>query len=169
MFQRVFTQFGVRGFFMGLVPSLMRDVPFSAVYWSVYETLAPRLRTMTVLPRAKTDCGIEEEGECCAAGERTPLVGSFRRTFAANFVAGAVSGSAAALVTMPFDVLKTTVQVQQRQGQSLATTVRQLVAAEGWGALMKGLVPRMVRIAPASAITISTYEIVKRVLSHDAV
>lgn len=37
-FKKMIKQFGVRGLFKGLLPTIMRDAPFSSVYWATYET-----------------------------------------------------------------------------------------------------------------------------------
>ncbi|XP_045434433.1 solute carrier family 25 member 40 isoform X3 [Pipistrellus kuhlii] len=64
----------------GWTPTLLRDVPFSAMYWYNYELIRKWL--------------------CVKYGLYEP-------TFTVNFTSGALSGSFAAVVTLPFDVVKT--------------------------------------------------------------
>lgn len=37
-FRKMINQYGVRGLFKGLLPTVMRDAPFSSIYWTVYES-----------------------------------------------------------------------------------------------------------------------------------
>ncbi|XP_066898771.1 mitochondrial glutathione transporter SLC25A40 isoform X3 [Kogia breviceps] len=69
----------------GWAPTVLRDVPFSAMYWYNYEVLKKWL--------------------CAKSGLCEP-------TFMINFTSGALSGSFAAVVTLPFDVVKTQKQTQ---------------------------------------------------------
>jgi len=85
---RVYKTNGVRGLFSGLWPTLLRDVPFSFVYWSLYE----HIRSM--------------------AHESNLLRKSGSATFGINFVAGAIAGMTASIVTTPFDVVKTHMQIR---------------------------------------------------------
>ncbi|KAG9009204.1 hypothetical protein FRB95_002603 [Tulasnella sp. JGI-2019a] len=127
---------GMRSLWRGLGPTLWRDVPFSGLYWAGFETIKGRLKRR----------GYEGSG--------------------ATFVSGAVSGTTAAMVTLPFDVLKTRKQALQevashmRSSQTTATfpLLREIVRSEGPKALFAGLTPRIAKIAPACGIMIACYE-----------
>ncbi|NWR68502.1 S2540 protein, partial [Centropus unirufus] len=133
----------------GWTSTILRDVPFSAMYWYNYERLK---RTM-----------------CKEAGVHEP-------TFLIAFTSGTVSGSIAAAITLPFDVVKTHMQTElwesktikdpQRDGKSTWAVMRKVVAKNGITGLFAGMVPRLCRVAPACAIMISTYEYGKSLFSH---
>ena len=124
---------GVRHLWRGLEPTLWRDVPFSGLYWASYEGMKRYL---------------EERG---SSGPSLA------------FVCGATSGTVAALLTSPFDVLKTRGQalVMSTPGQqtSALPLIRQIVRTEGVSALFAGLGPRIAKVAPACGIMISCYEV----------
>lgn len=124
----------------GLGPTLLRDVPFSAMYWYNYE------RTKALL--------------CQRYNTSEP-------TIRISFLSGALSGSIAAIVTLPFDVVKTRRQVElgelqaknlSCQGSSTFRCMRRIVAEQGVSGLFAGFLPRVIKVAPACAIMISTYE-----------
>ncbi len=76
---------GVLGLWKGCAATLLRDVPFSALYWPFYEGFRSLLLG-----------GTEERARL---GEAELLGGTF--------LAGAAAGSIAAAVTLPMDVIKT--------------------------------------------------------------
>ncbi|XP_028985661.1 probable mitochondrial glutathione transporter SLC25A40 [Betta splendens] len=125
----------------GLGPTLLRDVPFSALYWYNYEKGKSWL--------------------CEWYNTREP-------TFTITFLSGAVSGSIASIVTLPFDVVKTRRQVELGEQQakhlshqvssSTLSVMKRIVAQVGFGGLFTGFLPRLIKVAPACAIMISTYE-----------
>ncbi|XP_068591849.1 mitochondrial glutathione transporter SLC25A40 [Cebidichthys violaceus] len=125
----------------GLGPTLYRDVPFSAMYWYNYEKGKSWL--------------------CELYNTREP-------TFRVTFLSGAVSGSIASIVTLPFDVVKTRRQLElgELQAKNLScqvssstfTVMSRIVAQDGFGGLFAGFLPRLIKVAPACAIMISTYE-----------
>ncbi|XP_056142472.1 probable mitochondrial glutathione transporter SLC25A40 isoform X2 [Lampris incognitus] len=126
----------------GWGPTLLRDVPFSAMYWYNYE-------------RGKAWL-------CKRYNTREP-------TFAITFISGAVSGSVASVATLPFDVVKTRRQVELGELQALnlsyhasssstVSVMRRIVAENGIGGLFAGFLPRVMKVAPACAIMISCYE-----------
>ncbi|KAI7807151.1 probable mitochondrial glutathione transporter SLC25A40 isoform X1 [Triplophysa rosa] len=131
---------GLRSLWRGWGPMLLRDVPFSAMYWYNYE---------------------KGKSWLCDYFSSNP-------TFAITFTAGAVSGSIAAIVTLPFDVVKTRRQVElgELQATNLSTQVssstynvmKRIVAENGFSGLFAGFMPRLIKVAPACAIMISTYE-----------
>ncbi|KAJ2718175.1 Carrier protein, mitochondrial [Coemansia sp. Benny D115] len=143
---------GIGSLWRGLVPTLWRDVPFSAVYWFGYE----RWRENVYVPLLAPD-GEEEVA-------RRVLV---------SFCSGASSGIVAAALTTPFDVAKTRRQVEQHadarshvpQHRTLAQVVRHILATEGPKGLFAGLAPRLMKVAPSCALMISSYELGKLVLS----
>ncbi|XP_020497613.1 mitochondrial glutathione transporter SLC25A40 [Labrus bergylta] len=125
----------------GLGPTLYRDVPFSAMYWYNYE---------------------KSKGWLCEQyNTREP-------TLTITFLSGALSGSIASIITLPFDVVKTRRQVElgELQAKNLShevssstfSVMSRIVAQEGVGGLFAGFIPRLIKVAPACAIMISTYE-----------
>ncbi|XP_068179478.1 mitochondrial glutathione transporter SLC25A40 isoform X2 [Antennarius striatus] len=128
----------------GLGATLLRDVPFSAIYWSNYE--------------------MGKKWLCEKYNTTEP-------TIAITFISGAVSGSIAAILTLPFDVVKTRRQVElgELQAKKLAykasastfSVMKRIVAQDGFGGLLAGFLPRVIKVAPACAIMISSYEIGK--------
>ncbi|GAB5568504.1 solute carrier family 25 member 39 isoform X1 [Prionailurus iriomotensis] len=74
----------------------------------------------------------------------------------------------AAIATLPFDVVKTQKQTQlwidechkisMPLHMSTWTIMKNIVAKNGFAGLFTGLIPRLIKIAPACAIMISTYE-----------
>ncbi|CAJ1062232.1 solute carrier family 25 member 40 [Xyrichtys novacula] len=125
----------------GLGPTLFRDVPFSAMYWYNYEKSKLWL--------------------CEHYNTREP-------TFTITFLSGALSGSIASIVTLPFDVVKTRRQVElgELQARNLShevststfSVMSRIVAQDGVSGLLAGFLPRLIKVAPACAIMISTYE-----------
>lgn len=128
---------GLSSLWRGLGPTLWRDVPFSGIYWASYERLK---------------ISLEKEGRSSAM---------------VAFVSGAVSGTTAALITSPFDTLKTRRQAlvmssmagDTNQATSLVAVLRDIVRNEGASALFAGLTPRIAKIAPACGIMIACFEV----------
>ncbi|NXD79726.1 S2540 protein, partial [Halcyon senegalensis] len=133
----------------GWSSTLLRDVPFSAVYWCNYEGFKKMM--------------------CKEFGVHEP-------TFFIAFTSGAASGSIAAVITLPFDVVKTfrqiqlweseTLQIPQRDCTSTWAVMRKIVAKNGITGLFAGMIPRLFKVAPACAIMISTYEYGKSFFIH---
>ena len=80
--------------------------------------------------------------------------------FSKAFISGAVAGTIAAVVTTPFDVAKTLMQIEPRK--SSIEIMGRIVEKRGIQGLFAGLGARVAKITPACAIMISTYEIGKQ-------
>ncbi|KAF9499691.1 mitochondrial carrier [Pleurotus eryngii] len=133
---------GARSLWRGLGPTLWRDVPFSGIYWASYESWKD------VFVRR------QKEGALVA------------------FICGAVSGTTAALITSPFDVLKTRRQafVMSAASSTITGTIpltTEILRSEGVSALFAGLLPRIVKIAPACGIMIASFEGVGKFLANN--
>jgi len=127
---------GVRGLWNGYTATLLRDVPFSSLYWPVYEYTKSTVNLYT----------------------------SNRDSFMVNFVSGAAAGSVASTITLPFDVIKTIKQVEigkSGMARSNMVIVRELMSNQGVKSLFAGLVPRLMKATPSCAILIATYEFCK--------
>lgn len=130
---------GLSSLWRGLGPTLWRDVPFSGIYWASYERLKAQLNERGIF-------GVK-----------------------VSFASGVAAGTTAAILTSPFDVLKT-----RRQALLMSSAIAtphgaqppsatfsllgQIVRTEGVSALYAGLAPRMAKIAPACGIMIACYE-----------
>jgi solute carrier family 25 protein 39/40 len=165
---------GYRSLWRGLTLTLWRDVPFSGMYWWGYETIRGKLTDARERHRGRTlDLDGGPRGK---ARRRSQSRENHRDTFTDSFIAGAGSGAIASVVTMPFDVGKTRTQVYRDVGKNAAgeaaaavqpegTMVRLLwhiFKTEGVPGLFKGWIPRTLRVAPACAIMISSYEVGKK-------
>lgn len=87
---------GVGALYAGLLPTILRDCPFSGIYYAVYEALRSALRT-------------ERAG---AGAGASPLV---------NFCSGFVAAAVATLVTQPADVVRTQLQLPQLRAATAPT------------------------------------------------
>ncbi|WAR04520.1 S2540-like protein [Mya arenaria] len=113
------SQNGPLSMWRGLGATLLRDVPFSVLYWGSYETMK-------------------------------------------SHVAG--------VLTLPFDVIKTHRQIElgevvfgkgKKEVTSTWRLIHNLYQNQGLNAIFSGLTPRIMKVAPACAIMISTYEFSK--------
>lgn len=126
---------GVRSLWSGLGLTLFRDIPFSSIYWAVVELIRD------AMPRKQE---------------------SHREALFQSIVAGTIGGATAAIFTTPFDVAKTRRQLSHYSSESahmrMTAFIGHIIKTEGWRALFCGLTPRLLKVAPACAIMISSYE-----------
>ncbi|NXC61606.1 S2539 protein, partial [Aleadryas rufinucha] len=139
--QSAVAQDGWLSLWRGWGPTVLRDVPFSALYWFNYELVRTWLCRQAWLDEA---------------------------TFMVSFASGAISGTVAAVLTLPFDVVKTQRQIELGDSEVHPVTVskpsstwllmQRIRAESGTRGLFAGFLPRVIKVAPACAIMISTYE-----------
>ncbi|XP_048517055.1 calcium-binding mitochondrial carrier protein Aralar1 isoform X3 [Dendroctonus ponderosae] len=138
----VVKELGLFGLYKGARACLLRDVPFSAIYFPAY---------------AHTKASFADE-----SGYNHPLT---------LLVAGAIAGIPAASLVTPADVIKTRLQVVARAGQTTYSGVldatRKIYAEEGFRAFWKGSIARVFRSSPQFGVTLLTYELLQRTLYVD--
>ncbi|XP_045873115.1 mitochondrial glutamate carrier 1 [Meles meles] len=125
---------GIAGLYKGLGATLLRDVPFSIVYFPLFANLNQLGRP--------------------ASGEKAP--------FYVSFLAGCAAGSAAAVAVNPCDVVKTRLQSLQRGVNEDTYTgfldcARKILRHEGPTAFLKGAYCRALVIAPLFGIAQVVY------------
>lgn len=132
---------GILGLYKGASACLLRDVPFSAIYFPTYNHL-------------KRDMYGESP---------TKKLGILQL-----LTAGAIAGMPAAYLTTPCDVIKTRLQVEARKGESSYTGLRQCAQTvyreEGFKAFFKGGPARIMRSSPQFGFTLAMYEVLQNLL-----
>ncbi|ANB13750.1 Mtm1p [Sugiyamaella lignohabitans] len=140
---------GFSSLWRGLVLTLWRDVPFSSIYWACVEFIRAELAQTHYFRDQKSDSS----------------------TFSQAFIAGSVGGSIAAILTTPFDVGKTRRQIGHHASSSssmgMLPFMMKILKTEGVGALYVGAIPRILKVSPACAIMISSYEMGKKFFARD--
>lgn len=134
---------GWTGLYRGWIPTVLRDCPYSAMYWFNFELFRS---TYTTFLQTHTSLTLP--------------------TYMITFASGATSSLLAALVTHPFDVIKTRRQVSQSLPHpttpiAQTPTIWNTLRYEGVGSLYKGLSMRLFTVIPGSAILVTVYETVK--------
>ncbi|CAG8470907.1 13976_t:CDS:2 [Funneliformis mosseae] len=130
---------GILGLYKGASACLLRDIPFSAIYFPAYSHL-------------KSDVFGEGPEKKLSIGELLS--------------AGAIAGMPAAYLTTPADVIKTRLQVEARKGQTAYNGIfdagRKIFAEEGFKAFFKGGPARVFRSSPQFGTTLMVYELLQR-------
>lgn len=137
---------GPKGFFQGLGAGVGQVVPYMGLFFSIYEALRSPL-AMLSLPFGSGDA-----------------------------TAGVLASVSAKTGVFPLDLIRKRLQVQGPTraryvggtipvyGKGVWKTGKSIVAREGWRGLYRGLGVGLVKSAPASAITMWTYERALKVL-----
>lgn len=132
---------GLVGLYKGASACLLRDMPFSAIYFPTYSHL-------------KKDFFGETQ--------------THKLSVLQLLTAGAIAGMPAAYLTTPCDVIKTRLQVEARKGEAQYTGLRDAARTiwkeEGFRAFFKGGPARIFRSSPQFGFTLAAYEVLQNVL-----
>ncbi|WFD36607.1 Structural maintenance of chromosomes protein 2 [Malassezia cuniculi] len=135
---QIIRQLGLFGLYRGAVACLLRDIPFSAIYFPLYSHL-------------KSDMFHEK---------------TRKLNFGELISAASIAGMPAAFFTTPADVIKTRLQVEARKGQTsyrgIVDCFVQILRNEGPTAFFKGSIARVLRSSPQFGATLVTYEYLKK-------
>ncbi|ORZ35291.1 mitochondrial carrier domain-containing protein [Catenaria anguillulae PL171] len=128
---------GVRGMYKGTAATLMRDVPFSILFFPAHAFF-------------KGMCA-DEEGKV-----------SFGHVFGSGILAGWLAAGA----VTPMDVIKTRLQASGSPYTGIRHCFTDIVRNEGPKALFKGTLPRCMIVSPLFGITLLVYEVQQRLLKQ---
>ncbi|XP_059505176.1 mitochondrial 2-oxodicarboxylate carrier isoform X8 [Stegostoma tigrinum] len=127
--------FGLRGLNKGLTATLGRHGVFNMIYFGFY------FNVKSIIP-VNEDPAME---------------------FLRKLGIGLLSGTIASCVNIPFDVAKSRIQGPQPKSgvikyKTCINTIRTIYREEGFFALYKGLLPKIMRLGPGGAVMLLVYE-----------
>ncbi|KAI0843726.1 mitochondrial carrier [Hypoxylon sp. FL0890] len=148
--RKMWTEGGMRAAYRGVTMGLVGMFPYSAIDMGTFELL----KTTYVTYTAKAYSIHEEDAQ--------------PSTFATGIM-GATSGAFGASVVYPLNVLRTRLQTQGTSMHPAYYTgiwdvAQKTVRNEGFRGLYKGLMPNLLKVAPALSITWMVYENAKKIL-----
>lgn len=126
---------GIRGFYKGLPPLWMRQIPYTMMKFACFERTVEALYKY-VVPKPRSECTYPEQ-------------------LTVTFVAGYIAGVFCALVSHPADSVVS--KLNQAQGSGAFEIARQL----GWAGLWKGLTARIIMIGTLTGLQWFIYDSVK--------
>ncbi|CAN8066609.1 unnamed protein product [Agarophyton chilense] len=135
-----FAKEGLGGFYTGYGSLVIRELPFDAIQFPLYEYLKS-----VVKKRKGTDCLETWESSAC----------------------GSVAGAISAALTTPLDVVKTRLMTQNVAApkyEGIVHGISTIAREEGPKALMAGVVPRVMWISIGGAVFFGAYEAAKKIL-----
>lgn len=140
---------GLKGMYRGYEWTLLRDVPFNAIYFTLYNVL-------------KTEF-IKHKSKKC--GANTNLSAK------ELLFAGCVSGTVASAITTPADCIKTCVQSGSQEFANVGVlgAARIIYKQNGMRGFFRGVIPRILIISPLFGITFMCFETFQKWLFPDTV
>lgn len=144
---------GIQGLYAGLTPTLIEIVPYAGLHFGTYDTFK------------RWTMAWNHYQSFTRQTDDSSLTG-FQL-----FVCGLAAGTCAKTVCHPLDVVKKRFQIEGLQRdprygagvkrhayRNMYHALKQILHAEGWAGLYKGITPSVVKAAPASAVTFVAYE-----------
>ena len=105
VFSEIMRTHGVRGLYRGWANTVLRDAPFSAIYWFCFASFRPKYRSIMKVSSAQSNNNQQQLKQNLHSHSN-----KFREPIA-TFLSGSSSGVVAAVLTHPFDLWKTRVQI----------------------------------------------------------
>ncbi|KAI3865831.1 hypothetical protein MKW98_019282 [Papaver atlanticum] len=146
---------GFRGLYAGLAPTLVQIIPYAGLQFGTYDTFKGWMLRLNRLRSSNQGSKLTSES-----------VYSFQL-----FVSGLASGTCANAVCHPLDVVKKRFQItelprdpkygariEHHAYNGMFDALRRILVTEGWAGLYKGIVPSVIKAAPAGAVTLVAYE-----------
>lgn len=139
----IIKKLGITGLYKGVTACLLRDVPFSAIYFPTYAHVKRDLFNFD--PQSNT--------------------GRSRLKTWELLLSGALAGMPAAFLTTPCDVIKTRLQIAPRKGEvkyhNILHAMKTILREESFKSFFKGGGARVLRSSPQFGFTLAAYEMFK--------
>ncbi|CDW57940.1 solute carrier family 25 8 [Trichuris trichiura] len=125
--------------YAGMLPTLIRDAPYAGLYLFLYRTQLSSAQLWFEDP-----------------------------SFWVHFGCGLSSGFAACLITQPFDMVRTQMQLFPNVHTSMRTTFKATVRQGGWPLLLTGFLPRVIKKSLTSACSWTIFDLLSAHASRPA-
>ncbi|KAJ0088824.1 hypothetical protein Patl1_31655 [Pistacia atlantica] len=125
---------GIKGYWKGNLPQVIRIIPYSAVQLFAYETYKKLFK--------------DKDGQLSVIG---------------RLAAGACAGMTSTFVTYPLDVLRLRLAVEPGY-QTMSQVALNMLREEGFASFYYGLGPSLIGIAPYIAVNFCIFDLVKKAL-----
>lgn len=126
--------------YKGLFSTILRDIPFSAIHWPLCEYFYRYITEHT---------GYKDRGL------------SRMELLVIPFLCGSLSATIATVVSQPFDIVKTKIQANinrmDTRRTSISKELKVFIRDYGFRGLLIGLLPRLFKVVPGSAIMAASY------------
>lgn len=132
---KLYKQEGLWGFYKGIGPLWMRQIPYTMMKFAAFERTIEFLYRF-VVPKPRSECSKPEQ-------------------LVVTFSAGYIAGIFCALVSHPAD------SVVSKLNNDVGSTAYQVAKDLGWNGLWKGLGPRIIMIGTLTALQWFIYDSVK--------
>lgn len=123
---------GLKGLYSGLLATIVRDAPYSGLYLLFYNRMRHRISDW-----------------------QGPGGSSY---LSVNFLAGAIAGAGATLLTHPPDVVRTRMQLENKIHTGIFSVVRHVYQTHGIRGFFAGVLPRAGRRALHQAFSWTLFE-----------
>jgi solute carrier family 25 protein 38 len=133
----IYNSEGIPGFYRGLMPTVIREVPYSSLGYGFYEKYIQMINEVTSKDRSD------------------PKV---------TMLAGSLAGFSATLITQPFDVLKTKIIYQRVSGSdctSMKKAISSIYKEDGILGFQRGIIARLCRRLFSFPLVWTVYEQMK--------
>ncbi|CAK9295376.1 unnamed protein product [Gordionus sp. m RMFG-2023] len=127
---------GLLGFYRGLLPTILREIPFSFVQYPLWEYFKK--------------------------SQKFKITSEYN--FVDAYTKGALAGGVAAALTTPLDVIKTKIILAKKDNSqiSIIKICKDINLNKGFKGYFAGLIPRIMWISIGGAIFLGTYEITSK-------
>ncbi|RAL48226.1 unnamed protein product [Cuscuta campestris] len=152
---------GIQGLYSGLSPTLVEIIPYAGLQFGTYDMF----KRWTMAWNHRRQSGFSEV-DFAPSGFQLSLC-------------GLAAGITAKVVCHPLDVVKKRFQIEGLQRhprygarveinayKNMYDALRNIFLQEGWAGLYKGIVPSVIKAAPASAVTFVAYEFTSERLEY---
>ncbi|KAJ1795499.1 hypothetical protein LPJ59_004305, partial [Coemansia sp. RSA 2399] len=129
---------GARGFFVGAIPTAIRDAPYAGLYMLMYEAIKAKEREYAL----KRSVDLAET--------------------TVTMFAGVMAGLSASYLTQPFDLVKTRMQLRPAEYPTVRYSFAKILREESFVGFFRGISLRVLRKGIQASLVFTLYEWVVR-------
>ena len=138
--QDVYFKDGLKGLYKGWTPTVLRDAPYSGLYYMFYSQLKIYLQSSSCM--------------------------SLSNNAYVTFACGLSAGLFASLATQPFDVIKTKMQLQSSTYKNILAASIIIFKSKGINGFFAGATPRIMRRSLMSAISWTFFDTLSKAFNQ---